>query len=232
MIRLPWWKKILSRFREVHIETVTGLGDEPLSVYLYKGRLQLCVRDAIYSYDDYYINFYRAFAGMDLKALPDRNVLVLGLGLGSVPYMLERHFGRDFDYTAIELDEAVIYLASRYTLPRLSSPLEIYQADGRQWLEYSSGQFGLICMDIFTGDQVPEHMTDQGFIELLRDHLSPGGCLLFNRLYRYKQDRDIAHRFVEEVFAPVFPEYTTLEIEGNLILFSDRRFISSGQPNK
>ena len=58
---MKWWKKWLSWLMPVHIETVDSEYNESMELDLINGRLRLTTRDAIYSFDDRYYNFYRTF---------------------------------------------------------------------------------------------------------------------------------------------------------------------------
>ena len=94
---LDWFKKYWSYISPVHLESIQGLENQTLSVYMSNGRYQLTTENAIYSYDDLYANFSLAFEKLDWKQFPEKShVLVLGLGLGSIPYMLEKKFKKKF----------------------------------------------------------------------------------------------------------------------------------------
>ena len=90
-IKPPFWKKILSYFFEFHIESAPSEINPHLYVSLNRGRYQLSTANAIYSFEDLYDNFFDAFKKVNLDQYPIKNVLVLGLGLGSIPLMLEKN---------------------------------------------------------------------------------------------------------------------------------------------
>lgn len=71
-------------------ETRSEINPE-LKVYLSLGRLKLITGNAIYSYEDKYINFVEAFNFINIKNKSVKGALVLGLGLGSIPYILEKN---------------------------------------------------------------------------------------------------------------------------------------------
>ena len=81
---------------------------------------------------------------MNLDKYPIQNVLVLGLGLGSIPLMLEKNFGKKYNYTAVEIDESVIYLASKYALPKLESNIQIICADAFAYVRQTEQKLSLI----------------------------------------------------------------------------------------
>ena len=114
-----------------------------LQVSLVRNRFQLSTENAIYSFDDLYLNFGRAFERVELP--PDGSrMLLLGLGLGSVPFMLERQFHRRYEMTAIEFDESVIGLAAAFTFPRLAQKVEVIHADAEIYVQTLEDNFDFI----------------------------------------------------------------------------------------
>src|SRR5690625_1004287 len=106
---LPNWKKWLSYLTPVHLETTGSAINDVLEVYLVRNRLRLTTHDAIYSYDDQYLNYTKTFKMLNLPA-DGAEVLILGFGLGSIPIMLEKKFKKKYNYTAVEIDETVLSL--------------------------------------------------------------------------------------------------------------------------
>lgn len=215
------WKKWLSYFFEQHIESASSDYNPHLYVSLNRGRYQLCTANAVYSFEDLYDNFYKAFQRLDFEALPGKRVLLLGLGLGSIPQMLEQHFKQSFHYTAVEVDEAVIYLANKYVLSNLQSSIETVCADAAAFLDQTTEQFDLICMDIFLDDVVPSVFESEAFLENLKARLHPRGALLYNRLSVTEKDYSKTKAFFEGVFQPVFPQATYYDVKSNWILIND-----------
>lgn len=220
----PKWKKALSYLKEVVIEQSTSIYNEELTVSLVKGEYQLTTKEAIYSYGLRYDNYFTAFKSLDLDRLGS-DVLLLGLGLGSIPYMLENSFHKDFDYTAVEIDDEVIYLASKYVLNSLQSQIYTVQADAINFIAQSEVRYDLVAMDIFVSDHIPEVFETIEFLEQLRETLADDGLLLFNRLYYYEKDKKETERYFQEVFMTVFPTGDKIDINGNWILVSDKSFL-------
>ena len=219
-MRIPLWKKWLSYLVEFHMESAPSDINPHLYVSLNRGRYQLCTANAVYSHADLYDNFLKTFQRLRLDDLPGTEVLVLGLGLGSVPYMLERIFHRTYAYTAVEIDESVIYLADKYGLSDLHSPMQTICADARSFVGLTEESYDLIAMDIFLDDTVPADFESIEFLQALRELLSPGGLLLYNRLAVTKKDRQNTRTFYQDRFRRVFPKGAYLEVGGNWMLLS------------
>jgi spermidine synthase len=222
---IPWWKRWLSYLKEIHLETVTSNQGSELSVVLSEGRLALMADNAIYSYDDLYINFTVTLQKIDRDWSTNDRVLILGTGLGSIIHIFEKEMGVNPQFTAVEYDETVIYLASKYSFPRFKSPIDIHLADAYQFLLSTKTQYDLICMDVFIDDRVPNHFESISFSQLLKDKLSPTGICLYNRLYQYTRDIKVTDQFEKDNFSKVFSDYGFVEVEGNRVYISDKSLL-------
>jgi len=227
MKAVPAWKKWLSYLTELHIESAPSSHNPHLYVSLHRGRYQLSTANAIYSYEDLYTNFRYAFRQIRLEALPGKDLLLLGLGLGSVPLMLEKVFEQRFRYTAVELDPNVIELAQRYILSELASPILTICADAHSFVMQQEEQYSLICMDVFLDDVIPAAFQGTEYLNALKEALAPGGLLLYNCLYRNPADKQQTEKFFRERFRKVFPRSTPLNVDGNWILVSEERLVKS-----
>ncbi len=217
-MKQPWWKIWLSYFWEWPVETISSEHHEFLQVLLVQGQYQLVSPNAIYSYGELYTNFLNAFKQMNMADWKGQKTLVLGLGLGSIPLILEKRFGLLLDYTIVEFDEAVIHLAEKYTLQHLRSPVEVIQADALLFTQLCRDTFDLICMDIFLDDVIPTAFETAAFLENLKAMLAPGGLLLYNRLALNPTDREKSRYFFETTFKEVFPEGKKMDVGRNWML--------------
>lgn len=217
-MHIPLWKKWVSHVVPLTLETAASEQNPELAVMLDRGRLQLLSGNAIYSWDDLYHNFTIAFGALDLEKRPVEDVLILGLGLGSVPYILEKIYDRAYRYTAVEWDETVAGLAARYTLSRLKSPVDVVTADAGIFLQVTEEQYDMIVVDIFEDDRTPEQFETVAFLEACAEHLRPNGLILYNRLYNAHRNIVSTQRFFEDTFKKVFPEGEKIDTGGNWIL--------------
>ncbi|HMR86658.1 MAG TPA: fused MFS/spermidine synthase [Saprospiraceae bacterium] len=209
---------LLSYITQQHMETIQSDYNEMLHVFLKDGRFQLCTANAIYSYGDKYDNFRRSFAQMDLDKMDIDNVLLLGFGLGSIPFMLEKTFRKKYAYTGVEIDESIIYLASKYVLDELTSEIELIQADAYSYIYQTQMKYDLICVDIFVDDKIPEVFLDVDFLEAVTENLTDSGVIMFNHLAYTKDDKVAAEVYYKDVFKKVFPDGKCLDVKGNLMM--------------
>ena len=224
----PFWKRWLSYFFEFHIESAPSEHNPHLYVSLSKGRYQLSTENAIYSFGDLYDNFMKAFLRLDLDKLSGKKVLILGFGLGSIPIILEKKFGKKYDYVAVELDEEVLYLADKYTMPDIESNIQFVEADAFAFTHFCQEKFDLICMDVFSDDIVPPDCETSDFTDRLKELLNPNGVLLYNRLALSSRDKKESKDFFEKEFLKTFPKGYALDVSGNWILVNEKRFVFGG----
>ncbi len=215
---VPIWKKGLSYLSDITIEETQSPFNPYLRVSLSRGRFMLSTQGAIYSFSDLYTNFQFAFRALDFSRLSGHEVLLLGLGLGSIPDMLEKRFRKSYRYTAVEIDETVSWLAHHYVLQDLRSPIEIITTDALTFVQQSGRTFDLICMDIFQDDRIPSAFETHIFLENARQRLSAGGLLMYNRLSMTAEDKKKTRSFFEEVFLKVFPEGGFYDARTNWVL--------------
>ena len=205
---------------DVHIESASSEFNEHLHVVLSKGRYQLLTNNAIYSYGDLYSNYRRAFERIQLSQRRVNNVLILGLGLGSIPYMLETRFQQKYHYTTVEIDETVAWLAHKYVTQYLKSPIEVICADAFAYVVQQAEEriYDMICVDVFVDDQIPSAIESKAFWNALKLMLGDTGILLFNRLYKTKTDRRLTKDFYESVFLNIFPDGDFMDVGGNWMI--------------
>jgi len=180
----------------------------------------LCTEQAIYSYDDLYTNFTKTFEQIKIQERPIQKVLVLGLGLGSIPFMLEHVFEQRYEFTLVEIDEEIIYLANKYVLSALDSKMDILCTDAWAFLEQDQEQYDLICVDIFQDDEIPEPIMGEQFLQLIAPRLSTEGILLFNQLAFTPKDRETASQYFTSTFQPFFPDASYLDVRSNYMFMN------------
>lgn len=224
-MHISTWKKYWSYLFEIRIEETNSEFHPLLAVILKNNRFQLCCSKAIYSYDDKYDNFYQGFKKVNFDKLKIKKVLVLGLGLASIPYILEKSFGFEFSYTIVEIDSEVIRLASKYTLPRLNSYIEIIHADAINFVEISNKKYDLIAVDLFAEDIIPKKFQTKVFFSALANRLNPNGLIMYNRLASLPKDLEESRHFFEK-FKAFFPNAVHHRVADNWMIYQDKGAIT------
>ena len=150
-------------------------------------------------------------------------VLVLGFGLASIPYMLEKHFDRHYHYLGVDIDEEVLDLAQLYVLRDIYSTFELICGDAASFVASCTEQFDLIAVDVFVDHRIPNRFETSDFLDALYRVLAPQGLLLFNRLADTAAALDQTERFYRERFRPRFFQVQHLEVEQNWVLVGEKQ---------
>ncbi len=214
------WQKAASYLYDVLIERTGSEINPELYLFLSRGKFKLCTDKAVYSYEDRYDNFRILF---DKHWRPDnikgRDVLILGLGLGSIPILIEKTFPDELWYfTAIEVDEEIIRLAEDYVLHMVNGPLDIYSADAEVYIRTSAATYDLICMDVFINDAIPDEFLLEDFLWDCHDTLNDEGMIIFNTLAYSSEDRRRSQAFYDGVFKKVFSTGRLVHCHHNYML--------------
>jgi len=226
-MHIPKWKKWLSHLFEFHIESTYSEYSEDLYVLLKRGRFQLCTSNAIYSFEDLYVNFSRAFRKLSINKSKELNVLVLGIGMGSIPMVMEAQGFDRCHFTAIEIDETVIDLLTRYGLDKIHSPIEVYETDAISYVAISHERYDIITLDLFINDIIPDEVQSVDFLRNVKNRLAEDGILMMNHLSLTKTDQEKGQQFFKDIFKQVFPQADYIDVDGNWMLINNQSFIRS-----
>jgi spermidine synthase len=156
-------------------------------------------------------------ASLTMVRDPER-LLIVGLGGGSLPMFLHRHYpGATID--VVDIDPMVVEVARDYFGFREDARLRAHVQDGRTFIEECREPYDLILLDAFGSDSIPRHLTTREFLEAVRRALTPGGMAVANLWSRGSNPLyDSMVRTYEVVFARLY----LLDVPGagNIILFA------------
>src|SRR6266571_2298667 len=120
-----------------------------------------------------------ALAGLALCEEP-RRILVVGLGGGSLPMFLHKHYpaaGID----VAEIDRDVADVAKKFFGFVDDELLRVHVGDGRQFIERARrADYDVIFLDAFGAHDVPKQLTTQEFLQITRRALKPNGVVVSN----------------------------------------------------
>lgn len=124
-----------------------------------------------------------AFVGLALAGEP-RRMLVIGVGGGTLPMFLRRHYpGATID--AVDIDPQVIDVAKKFLAFREDATLRAHAADGRAFIEAVREPYDVIFLDAFSSSELPAHLTTREFLLAVRRALTPTGVVVGNIWDRY-----------------------------------------------
>lgn len=212
------WTKLLSHLVKIPVDQMSSLSDESLYVDLVKGRLQLSTDTAVYSFDDKYDNFVAAFKAADISSFAGKSFLVLGGGLGSVPYIVEKKHGIYPHFTLVEFDLSVVRLFARYTRPRLKSEVDIVSMDALEYMKRNMNKFDVIVIDLFIHDTIPDQFLEPSFLEMCKKALHPSGMILFNWMTVSRLQLTYYNDYRTLIFNRIMPETKEVKTKYNHVL--------------
>lgn len=108
------------------------------------------------------------------------SLLIGGLGGGSVIKLLETDYRYCGEIVAVEIDSAMIEIASDHFGVRERPGLKIVCDNLVDYIAGSAAVFDIIVVDTFIDDMVPDYIYDYGFWLNIRKTLSDRGRALFN----------------------------------------------------
>jgi len=172
---------------------------------------------------------YAIASGIALCRPEARSALVVGLGGGVLPLMLEE---QGMETETVEIDPAVVELARTYFgFPRGK---QVQLGDGRVFLERTVRRYDLLVIDAFSGERVPESLLSLEGLQAARRALVDGGVLAINFIGFGEAGPTPGARAVHATLEAVFPHTLVvpagvLHAEGSAGLVN-LVFFASGSP--
>lgn len=108
-----------------------------------------------------------------------QRILMIGLGGGTIPIFLHKHFPRTI-VDVVEVDEHVVEAASRFCGFREETTLRVYVEDGRRFIEECRNLYDIIILDCYGSHGIPYHLTTVEFLKSVLEILTPEGVLVGN----------------------------------------------------
>ena len=153
-----------------------------------------------------------ALAGLALCGEP-RRLLVVGLGGGTLPMFLHRHYPRAV-IDVVEIDPAVVEVARRFFGFRDDDRLRVHVADGRRYIEQAGAStYDAIFLDAFGGSSVPAHLTTVEFLRAVRRAVKPDGVVIGNV---WKATHNRLYGAMRRTYQDVFDALYILDVQGDV----------------
>ena len=119
-----------------------------------------------------------ALVGLALADEP-RRALIIGLGGGTLPMILRKHYP-EAAIDVVDIDPQVVDAAQKFFGFREDASLHVHIADGRKFIEQVQQPYDVIILDAYGSDSVPLHLTTQEFLRAVRGAIKPGGVVISN----------------------------------------------------
>ena len=126
---------------------------------------------------------YAKMAMASVLFAPDpKNILIIGLGGGTLPMAFHRLFA-GASIHAIEIDTAVIKVAKKYFDLVENQNIKVFAQDGRVFTKRAkknSLKYDLVILDAFNGDYIPEHLMTREYLQENQKILTENGLVASN----------------------------------------------------
>ncbi|MBL7933987.1 MAG: hypothetical protein JNL60_18935 [Bacteroidia bacterium] len=176
------FKNIASYVQPVIIDIKTGKVTPYLEVVMYRGRYSLNSRNANYSFGGLHEIFESLFRRVKIEQYRFKNILVLGMGAGSVVSILRDDYGIFNPITAVEKDEVVIELAGQYFDIHKNRNLNIVLDDAFHYVANATEKFDLVIVDLFVEGEVPKIFSSVKFLTNLQRIVNSQSCVIYNKM--------------------------------------------------
>lgn len=211
------WQRLLSFLLPVSIAKGSDEEGESLQVMLYRNNWQLAARTALYSDGIQYRPFRLAFDQLQRQKLQSfENCLILGTGLGSIVQMLHHKYKADCSYYLVEKEQQILKWALSVLRQQGIRSIHPYCGDALIYMQQNKKQFNLICIDIFNDREVPSVFVTNGFLQMCRQALAPGGVWIMNYIIDEPEKWEVLKGNVSKAFGA----FDILENDENRVLIA------------
>lgn len=120
-----------------------------------------------------------ALTGLALCNEQARRFLIIGLGGGTLPAFLHKHYP-DAEIDAVDINPEVAFAAKNHLGFREDERMRIHIADGRKFVETVQQPYDAIFLDAFGAEAVPAHLTTREFLTAVRRAVRSDGVVIGN----------------------------------------------------
>jgi spermidine synthase len=190
-------QKALSYIWGIKIKSVESPLNGCLEIWYKNGRYMLDSVHTNYSFGMLHKLFRLTFSELNLSGKAGeriKDVLLLGLGGGSVISILKKELNLDVRVVAVEHDPVVLELGREYFAVDKYDDTEIIIRDAYEYVMETASTFDMIIVDAFTDFEVPQKLTEHSFLNKVEEILNSRGVLIFNFIIKTQEQREIQRK--------------------------------------
>ncbi len=116
--------------------------------------------------------------GLALVKEPKR-VLVVGLGGGSLPMLLRKHYPK-MTINVVDIDPDIVEVAKKYFGFREDDAMHVFVVDGRRFIEKCKQPYDIIFLDAYGTTEIPYDLATKEFLAATRRATAPNGIVVGN----------------------------------------------------
>jgi spermidine synthase len=183
------FRELISNLWGIRIRKVRSPLNGSLEVWFISGKYQLDAENVNYSYGSLHRVFRHVFKETGLAERRPANMLLLGVGAGSVISILRDELRLATHVTGIEHDPIVIDLARKYFSIDRFTGLEIICRDAFDYVAGTGKKFDVVTVDLFHDENVPEKFQSGLFLEHCLRLLNENGLILYNFIVKSRKQQ-------------------------------------------
>ena len=137
-------------------------------------------------------------------------VAIIGLAGGTIAHQFTDVYG-PVPIDGVEIDPAIVNVGRKY-FGMNERNLNVYEEDGRTFLETTHRKYDVVAIDAFQQPYIPFQLTTREFFTIVRAHLSPDGVVALNTGHT-TTDYRLVQAFVNTL-SQVFPSVYVFNVPG------------------
>lgn len=166
----------------VTIEKRRGSVNPYLEVIQFRGSHILNAQTVNYSFGGLQLVFESLFNKIKIDQYDFKNVLILGMGGGTIISLLRDKYGKNYPITALEKDKVIIELAGTYFKIKTYQDLHIVCGDAFEYVSKTNKKYDLIISDLFIESNVPDIFASIHYLKCLKRIATENCCVIYNKM--------------------------------------------------
>lgn len=139
------------------------------------------------------------------------DILVLGNGTGTFATQCTRYY-KGCSIDAVEIDKKISALADEFF--DMPASVELYEYDGRAFLQATDKKYDLILVDAYQDITIPFQMSSVEFFGMVKEHLKDSGIMVVN-MNMYSDGEGSINEYLADTILQVFPNAYTANVGNN-----------------
>jgi spermidine synthase len=133
-----------------------------------------------------------------------RRVLIVGLGGGTLPSLLRKHYPR-LTIDIVDIDADVVMVAKKYFGFHEDAAMRVHVEDGRRFIERCKQPYDIIFLDAYGPENIPYDLATKEFLLAARRAVTPNGVVAGNVWSQFSNTlHDAMLRTYQEAFADLY----------------------------
>lgn len=174
-------KKVFSYLLPLRLKNYPSDLNGNLEINLVNGKKVLDTKSSNYSFGSLQTILERGLKAISFDQRFEQ-ILVLGMGAGSIVESIRVRFGSNALITLVDIDPVMATIAREEFGIQSYKGVQVIIEDAEAFLQHSRDQYDLILVDLFIIETIPERFTKGKFIDLLSARLSKKGSIIYNTI--------------------------------------------------